>query len=231
MASAVAPADQPDIELAEELRLGESSEGEGSEEEGNGTRRPWMQITDHPNFKHSLPTEQVMKSLFESRAKADGRLQRCAAMLKNRREASQFDLESQADGDDGNQICVGDNIACYVGLKKAGTRTFVMVVCEVVQAHGPSGRQARVPFESPNGDDAELYSLDVRTLSLGKGSRTRRGEVPGWNHGSYGPLVKGIAVEDVVVVCAHISTNGAGGGAAKPMYTFGLKALQEAADR
>ena len=188
---------------------------------------------------HSLPTEQVLKSLSESKSKADGRLQRCMSMLKSQREATAFDLEQEESTE---QIYVGDTIACYVELKAnqkkkqtqeggALTREFVMVVCEVVQGYGPSGRCASVPAERESADDsdedknADEYSIDARILLLSKGQGVLEW-VAGGN--GYGQDIKGIPVESVVLVRA-CSASADGPGRAK--YAFSMKELKQAASR
>ena len=109
-----------------------------------------------------------------------------------------------------------------------------MVVCEVVQGYGPSGRQARVPAEKESADDnsgdkAE-YTVDARILLLSRGSAGRRGKgVLEWQTGgNYGAVVKEVPVESVVLVRAtEVSASGPG----KAKYTFSMKELREAADR
>ena len=152
-------------------------------------------------------------------------------------QASPLDLELE---DASEQICVGDHIACYVELKRkkqesatAITRLFAMVVCEVVQGYGPSGRQARVPTVNPDMEDetedggGNGYAVDVRILVL---SRAKRGKLV-WQTGgnSYGQDIKSIPIEDVVLVRV-VSVGGIEGGG-KPKYAFNVKELQEAADR
>lgn len=138
------------------------------------------------------------------------------------------------------QAQAGDHIACYVELKRkkqesatAITRVFAMVVCEVVQGYGPSGRQARVPTVNPDMEDetedggGNGYAVDVRILVL---SRAKRGKLV-WQTGgnSYGQDIKSIPIEDVVLVRV-VSVGGIEGGG-KPKYAFNVKELQEAADR
>ena len=132
-----------------------------------------------------------------------------------------------------------DNTACYVELhgakKKTSTREFAMVVCEVVQGYGPTGRQARVPVEKESagdesGDDSgesAEYKIDARILLLSRGSGVLEWQAaPNRQH--YGAVLKALPVESVVLVRA-IEASASGPDKAK--YTFSIKELTEAADR
>ena len=94
-----------------------------------------------------------------------------------------------------------------------------MVVCEVVQCHGPSGRATSTRVD--NADDG--WTVDGRLLKLRQQERSDGADVFVWKVGATGVEIKGMPVDSIQLLGASAATG------EETTYTFKLSDLEAAA--